>query len=107
MQDLFNFILAYWKPLFGILCIIVSIVILCVKKKPINSILGDIFGLCLAAVSVAESSGLKGVDKLNRAIEYVNAALLHDYPNLNVDQYRVLITKVIESILDTPQKKGE
>lgn len=107
MQDLYNFICAHYEAIISFVLIIISVVVFILRKKPVDSILSSIFISAVQAVVVAETTDLKGLEKLNYAVGLVEANLKQNYPDLKVRSYYGFIVKVIEDILSTPQKKGD
>lgn len=107
MQEVYRFICAHWETILSILLTIGSVVVFIIRKKPVNGILYELTKVCLTAVNAAELTGLKGLDKLNFAVEIVNKYIITIYPDLDINKYRSTIVSIIENILSTPQKKGE
>lgn len=107
MREIFNWIFQNWRLVLEGVLLIASVVILIIKKKPINSIITAIYCASVEAIKVAELSDYKGKDKLNYCVGIVNASLKHSFPDLEVGTYYHLIVKTIEEILSTPQKKGD
>ena len=108
MQEVFDFILSHFESILSVLTLIISVVIFIIRKKPVNGLSDLIQMHCSIGVKLAEKqSDLKGKDKLNYAVNYVNGRLLKLYPDLDVDKYRSYIIYVIEDFLSTPQKKED
>lgn len=108
MQEVFKWLLQYWRIVLEVVLLIASVVILIIKKKPVNTIMEALIELCISGVLYAERvPGIKGDQKLEEAISYVNDKLLETYPDLDISRYRGTIKACIELILKTPQKKGD
>ena len=102
-----EFILTYWKQILDVVSILFCLIFFFLKKKPLGNVFAMIFRYCLAAVMMAEEHPVKGQEKLDLAVEAVKELILEEYPTLNFDKYRKYVVGCIESILSTPQKKGE
>ena len=109
MQEVFNFILSHYEAILSVLTLIISIVILIIRKKPVLSLNQRIYDLSITAVKEAEKKygGLRGSKKLDFAIDYVVQCLTALYPDLDITRYVAYIEYVIESILSTPHKKED
>lgn len=107
MQEVYRFICAHWETILSILLTIGSVIVFILRKKPVNALLYDLTEACIMAVKVVELTELKGLDKLNKAVEIVNKYITIHYPDLDINNYRSIIVSIIENILSTPQKKGE
>ena len=109
MEVIKDFILNHWDVLSSLVLLVISIILLCLKKKTINSIVGEIYELSVAAINDSELQSklvkLSGDAKLAAAIQFVNKQLLVKYPTIDVSKYTDLIKATIEAILSTPQKK--
>ena len=106
MREIFNFIINHYEAILSVLTFIISVIILCLRKKPVSGIESIIYQFVGLAIRSAElNPELKGIDKLNFAVNYINQRLEFLYPDLNVDLYRPFIVSVIEDYLTTPQKK--
>lgn len=105
MREIFNFIYSHYEAILSVLTFVISVVILILRKKPVNNILVDINAYIFQGVLLAEKTDLKGNDKLNYAFNYVVDHLLADYPTLDISRYHKVILNGIELILSTPQKK--
>lgn len=107
MQELINLLITYWKPIVGLLFTITGFIIALLKKRPVTTIVDDIYQYAVKAINEVEKSGILGASqKLAAAVQDVVYMLLKKYPTLDTDNYRQIIVQVIESILSTPQKKG-
>lgn len=102
-----DFLVKYWRLILEVILLIISVVVLVLKKKSINPIFQDIYEFALYAVNEVEKSPLKGAAKLDLAVSFVTESLQDKYPGLNVDCYIHFIEYAIELILSTPQKKGD
>lgn len=107
MDTLLQLLIQYWKPIVGLLFTIVGFIIALIKKRPVTTIVDDIYQYAVKAINYVENSGIVGSDqKLAAAVQSVVYDLLKKYPTLDSDRYVKIIAAVIESILSTPQKKG-
>ncbi len=108
MEVIQNILVNYWKLIVYGLLIIISFILLLVRKKPVTDIWSDIFVYACAATIVVENSGVIGpVEKLNQAVAYVCQRLSEKYPNLKPLSYHKEIVKTIEALLATPHKHGD
>lgn len=106
MNEFINILKNNWEIITAVIVFIISFILQLIKKKSINAIDSDIFYHSISAVLLAEAGDKKGEDKLHAAVEYVLSRLQAMYPKLDVAQYANYVSKVIETILSTPQKKG-
>lgn len=107
MQEVFKFVFSHYEAILSVLTLIISVVVLILRKKPVNAIITDLYEACIIGVCSVEKTDLKGADKLNKCIEVVNLIISKKYPNLDITHYRRTIVSIIESILITPQKKED
>ena len=111
MNEILEILITYWKPIVGLLFTIVGFIIAILKKKPVEDILVYIYNFCIEAINDTECfDKVQKLDpqvKLARAVSYVMQKLKVKYPTLDVEHYAKVIESVIESILTTPQKKGD
>ena len=108
MQEIFDFILSHYEAILSVLTLIISVVVLILRKKPVNSVYQCIYELAISAVKAAEAEpNIKGEVKLDFALDYVISCLKDKYPNLDIARYCAYIEYIIELILSTPQKKGD
>lgn len=107
MQEVFNFLVAHWEAILGVISLILSVVIFAIKKRPLNDVFTDIVTWSVYGILDAEISHLPGEAKLLRATNYVLNCLKNKYPGINCDDYRKAVITTIEYILSTPQKKGD
>lgn len=110
MEVIKNIFINYWLLIVAAIIFILSFILQLFKKKPINSILDDIYKFAILAINETElysmvDPNVKGESKLVMAVEYVLKWLQALYPDLNVNQYAGYVKDIIESILTTPQKK--
>lgn len=110
MEFIKNLLINNWPLLVSVVIFILSFILQLLKKKPISSILDDIYRLAIIAVKEVEVFSMvdpncKGQVKLDMAIEYVLKWLNALYPDLNVNSYVGNAKNIIEDILTTPQKK--
>lgn len=105
-----DFIKAYWREILEVLAILISIVICCIKKKPVkvvDTIKELILKVLPAYIINAEASGLTGVDKLELVLKYLHEFLREmGYGDDIISQYLPYAKAQVELILSTPQKKG-
>lgn len=110
MKYFFDFISIYWREILDILAIVVSIVLLCIKKKPfkvVDTLSTVIIRLLPSLIREAEASGLKGQDKLKMVLDELQKLLKSlDYGDDVIAQYLPFAANQVEVILSTPQKKG-
>lgn len=106
MIDILNFMKEHWQLILAVVLFVLSFILQLLKKKPISDIETSIYHYCIQAILCVEQSDLKGVAKLDSAVMLVSKWLNAQYPNLDTGVYFNLIKKIIEKILETPQKKG-
>lgn len=106
MQEIFNFCLENWRLLVSVTSLTISIVICCLRKRPLTDIYTMLGQWCLTAVNLAEKTTYKGQEKLDFAKGIVFKIFSDTYPDLKVSNYEKSIEIIIETILTTPQKKG-
>lgn len=101
----------YWREILEIGTICISILICCLKKRPVkvvDTIKELILKVLPAYVISAESSGLKGADKLELVLNYLHEFLREmGYGDDIISQYLPYAKQQVELILTTPHKKGE
>lgn len=108
MQEIFSLIKANWELITGIICLIISVIVSIIRKRPVNDIFSYLYPFCIEAVSTVEKSSILGADqKLNAGISYVVERLRVTFPGIRAEKYLEIIASIIEAILSTPQKKGE
>ena len=102
----FQFIKNHYELIGAIITLIASIIILIIRKKPIDSLTQVIYDYAIKAVNLVEASGTVGSsEKLAFALKLVHTFLEETYPGIKVSSYDSLIIKTIEEILSTPHKK--
>ena len=102
----FEFIKNHYELIGAVITLIASIIILVIRKKPVDSLTQVIYDYCIKAVNLVESSGTVGSnEKLAFALRLVHTFLEETYPVLKSSSYDSLIIKTIEDILSTPHKK--
>lgn len=112
MNQVFEFIVRYWKYISIAIVIIIEVLIILIKKKPVKVIDG-VKSAILASLPdyIAEAEAKFGKGKGEEKLKYVVAKCLLDLknaqPELDCSLYIDLIQDAVESILKTPQKKGE
>lgn len=97
----------HWELVLAVVLVITSVVVALLKKKPVSDVASAIYSSCLMAVQEAEKTDYKGDKKLQFAVDLVSTLLHAKWPDLDVSKYISIIVKTIETILSTPQKKGE
>ena len=108
MQDLYNFICAHYETIISVVLTIISVVVFILRKKPLNDVSTNLYKWCIEAINSVESSNIDGSShKLNTAIRLVRYAFERYYIGYNFSNYEKIAESYIESILSTPQKKGE
>lgn len=106
-----EFLKSYWREILEILAVLASIIICCIKKKPVKVVDTIKQMICTwlpGVISAAESSGLKGEAKLEYAINFLYSVFAKDYLTRDEfdNKYLAFVKAEIEAILSTPQKKG-
>lgn len=104
MEFIKNVLINYWPQILAVVLFIASFILHLLKKKPIKDMVSWLFEWCLEAISLAESSGVKGAEKLAVAVQYVLNRLKLNFPGIDLEEYRQGIVEMIEDILKTPQK---
>lgn len=105
-----DFFIENWRILVEGLLAIVSLTCLIFRRsvKLTDSLKTLIVEWLPACISKAEASGYKGHEKLEYCIECLYVFLAKDLSREEFDKrYRSYIELMIESILSTPQKKGD
>lgn len=110
MNNIVNFIIVYWREILSVCSILASIIICCVRKKPVKIVdtLKEVIVRVLPSlICAAENTGLKGSDKLKFLLDELANVLkeLH-YGDDVIAQYLPFAKEQVELILSTPQKKG-
>ena len=105
-----DFIKNYYREIIEVVAILASIVICCIKKKPIK-VVDTLKELILSAlpgfIVYAEHTDKKGEDKKKLVVDLVlNFLRVKGYGDDTLTPYLPFIEDQIESILVTPQKKG-
>lgn len=101
-----NFIKLYWREILEVAAVLVSIIICCIKKKPVqvvDTLKETIIRLLPYCINQAEGAP-KG-EKLSRCVSILSQVLGDMGINLNED-YTKFALEQVEIILSTPQKKG-
>lgn len=105
-----DFIKTYWREILEFVVILISIVICCIKKKPVkvvDTIKEVIVRVLPAFIIKAEASDKKGADKLLLVLDLVKGFLKEmSYGDDVISQYLPFAKEQVELILSTPQKKG-
>lgn len=109
-MEIINFIKAYWREILEVIAILISIVICCIKKKPVkvvDTLKEVIVRLLPGVILLAEKTELKGDDKLKFALDQLQEILREmKYDADIISQYLPFAVDQVELILSTPQKKG-
>lgn len=101
-----DFVLNYWREILEVVAVLVSIIICCIKKRPVqvvDTLKETIIRLLPYCILKAESAS-KG-EKLATCIEILKTTLRELGVELN-DDYKAFALEQVEIILSTPQKKG-
>ena len=103
------FLIRYWRIIVEAILVIISIVVLLLKKKPtineIDNILRWILENLPQFINQVESTGLPGSDK-KEAVVYSVIQLVKERFSFKLSDSMIgLISDYIEKILSTPQKK--
>lgn len=110
MSAVIDFLKENWRFLLDAVVLVASVVILCIKKKPvkvIDTIKEYITRLLPYCICEAEKTDLKRENKKVFALQ-VLYSLLKEFGYEEVyDQYRSYAMEQIEIILSTPQKKED
>ena len=101
-----DFILNYWREILDVLAIVISIILLCIKKKPVqvvDTLKETIIRLLPYCINKAE--GCPKGEKLAACLALLGELLSSmDLPFTETD--KKFATEQVEVILSTPQKKG-
>lgn len=105
-----EFILTYWREILSLICFIASIILCCVRKKPVkvvDTLRETILRLLPGCINAAEiESGLTAEKKKAFCVSCLQNVLRDlGYGDDVVGQYLPFIYDQIEVILSTPQKK--
>lgn len=106
-DKILEFITAHYELIFSVFLCFTSLIISLFKKKPVkvcDTLKQFIADALPGFINKAENSGLKGSDKLNLVLEYVDE-FLKSYGFEFTDYYKNYVIKQIENILTTPTKK--
>lgn len=106
MEVLKEILKNYWQIILAAFCMILSVILQACKKKPINSIITDIFYIVPKFINQVECPG-NGASKKEAVINLTVDYLKGLYPELHIDVSTLnLISAIIEKYLDTPKKGG-
>lgn len=104
-----NFFKLYWREIINVVAILISIVICCLKKKPVKvyDTLKEIICRSLPSlIGLVEKTDLKGDDKMKLLLDNLQEFLRTlGYGDEVIVQYLPFARCQVEAILDTPQKK--
>lgn len=106
MKEFGDFLAQYWQLIIAAILTVISTVVALIRKKPVSSIVQDIYELVEKAIRKVEFTQLNSTDKKGAAMEIVIAGLTTKYPSCDVKKYYKFIDIKIEDILALPQKKG-
>lgn len=109
MKHFITFLVENWYLILQVFLTILAFIILLIKKptnKVVSGLFENLYSWCISAIKVAEETGLSGKDKLSSALANVLQNCSVHYPELDSKKYTAFIIKIIESILETPTKKG-
>lgn len=114
MAAVLNFLRENWKVIVEFSCLLVSLIIFCLKKKTkvtiSSSVISDVLAQLPSWINEAESRFGPGEGKrkfvyvLKMALCYVSEETGLDTKQID-DSYGLVIRREIEAILSTPQKK--
>ena len=108
MQEFGKFLAQYWQIILASILTIISAIIALFRKKPVSSVISDIYQLVVKAVNAVESEGILGSEQKKAvATAQVVNGLKALYPSFESKKYITYIHQVIEDVLTTPQKKGD
>lgn len=105
-MSILDFLKFYWKEIIEICALVFSIVICCIKKKPVkvvDTLKETIIRLLPYCINSSENAP-KG-EKLNDCINLLADVLRNMGIELN-DDYKKFAIEQVEIILSTPQKKA-
>lgn len=110
MSYLINFIKDYWYFIVPCIEIILTVLLIILRKKPVKVVdtLKEIIVRVLPSLIIgAERTGLKGSDKMKWLIDELTKILRElNYGDDVIAQYLPFVMDQVELILCTPQKKG-
>ena len=109
INNVIVFIKTYYQFIalgFSVLIFLLDVLILGIRnRQPLMTIYSSIREWLPSVVKAAESTNLKGADKLAFAVDMIKGYMEKAYPKVNPDKYNRVIVSEIEEILSTPQKK--
>lgn len=109
MDALIQFIKSNYKLIAMGLFLILELILFLLKKRPKEKINIEELILKLLPYFIKEAEGYlgqgKGNEKFNFVYDNLKSYISEKY-GLKVDTYKKFISDAIESILETPQKKG-
>lgn len=110
MNEVLDFIKNYYREIIEVVAILASIIICCIKKKPVkvvDTIKETILKVLPVLIAQAEASDKKGADKLELVLLSLQKILSGcGYGDDIIIQYLPFAREQVELILTTPQKKG-
>lgn len=107
---IFNFCKEYWREILSVLGVFISVLIYCCKKRPsynaIDKIKEDILEILPEFILKVETDG-NGQRKKNAVLELIKLYVQKKYKMALSSDLESFVVVSLESILSTPQKKGE
>lgn len=108
MQEVFKFVFSHYEAILSVLTLIISVVVLIIRKRPVTDVYSCIYQWCIVAVGLAEKTGMAGAEKLDYALDFVIQAFHSRYGNdTKLPCSVAYIEMCIEQLLSTPQKKED
>lgn len=110
MEKLIEFLSFYWREIFDLAVLFISVVLCLIRKRPVvnemDTIKNDILGVLPVLINSVEKPG-EGAQKKSTVMNLVAAYVKKKY-KIDLDGSLIsYIDNVIENILSTPKKKGE
>lgn len=103
-----DFLLSYWREIVSTVAVITSIVIMCIRKKPVINEMDNIILKVLEKLPefINSAETFKGADVKKALVLESVKKFVKDQFSVNLpDTYLESIGCMIEAILSTPQKK--
>ena len=105
MDSFVNFIQNYWQVILAVITVILEIVLLIIKKRPLTEILDNSAYKDLI-ILIKDAEAMYGEKNGQKKLEYVLTAFCN-LKGINKDSWNYESVKaLIENVLETPQKKG-
>ena len=107
MKDVVDWLAANYKLVAYVVCTFIVLIINLIPKrvKVLDTVKETILQMLPELIDKVEEPG-KGPEKRKAVIEMCCAAVSKLFPGVQVSHYYGFISKAIEAILKTPQKKG-